>query len=94
MVLPNVAPGQCHDEDVAEGADSLSRVGPGQIVVAIPSRLLGGVGNELENPRRACSHFAAGAHNLRNYLVTTHSCSPAPAQPGCQPKDMSVLENP
>ena len=77
MILPNVAPGQCHGEDVTGGADSLSRIGPGEIVVPVPSRLLAGsaMSSKIRAAPAAISRRALNSRN--HHLVTTHSDSPA-----------------
>ncbi len=49
VVLPDAAYGERHGEHVADGAHPLTRRRFGQVVVAIPSRLLSRVGDEFED---------------------------------------------
>ncbi|MGI8718451.1 MAG: hypothetical protein ACR2JN_11545 [Lapillicoccus sp.] len=62
-----------HGEHFTDGAHSLSARCLGQVVVAVPSRLLGGVGNELKDPPGTGRNFPACEDNARDVLVSGHA---------------------
>ena len=59
VVLADAATGQRRGEYVSESADALSGVGLGEVVVAVPLRLLRGIGDQLEDPICARCDLAA-----------------------------------
>jgi len=48
-VFSDAAAGQPHGEHIADGTDPLPRVGVPEVVVAVPTRLLRGVGDQFED---------------------------------------------
>ena len=59
---------QPHDEDVAHGLDALAGVGPREVVVAVPARLLRRVGNQLEDPFGGSVDLADRADDPRSVV--------------------------
>src|SRR5699024_7402936 len=60
MVVAHPAVAVRHHEHVADGADSLPGRGLGEIVVAVPAWLLGGIGDEGEERVRRDGGLAGG----------------------------------
>src|ERR1700743_380794 len=72
VVLADAVTGQCHPENLAGAPDPLPRFGFDEIVIAIPERLLRGVGDQLEDPLPACPDLRGGAHYLGHVVVVGH----------------------
>src|SRR5690606_6272872 len=53
VVVPHTAVGQVHAKDIANGGDALTFVGAGEVVVAVPARLLSRIGDQAEQRLRA-----------------------------------------
>jgi len=79
VILTDAAAGERHSEHLADSPDSLAGDSFGQIVVAVPPRLLSRVGNEFEDPPGAGRDLATCARNTRNLLVNGHADIEAPA---------------
>src|SRR5271165_957136 len=73
VILADAAHRQGHGEDVAEAANALSGFGFGEVVVAIPARLLRGIRDELENTIGARGDVAACADYSRDVGVVGHA---------------------
>jgi hypothetical protein len=73
MVIPDSAPCQPHGEHVAYSPHALSGRSFFQIVVAVPARLLGWVGDELENAVCAGSDLAVRPYDAPRLLLVGHT---------------------
>ena len=60
VVVAHAAVAVGHHEDVADSVDALAGVSLGEVVVAVPAGLLGGVGDEGEDPLGGGGDLAAG----------------------------------
>src|ERR1700759_4576421 len=72
VVLADIAAGEGHGEDVSLAANALSRFGFGEVIVAVPERLLHGIGYELEYSRGARGDLSACTRHSRNIGVVGH----------------------
>jgi len=86
MILPNVPSPRHHGEHATDRRDALARSGLDQVVVAVPARLLGWVGNKVENRLSACRNLAACSCHAWTFFLTHLPIQPQgtqvrPAQP-------------
>src|SRR5271154_4985997 len=72
VALAGIAAGEGHGEDVSLAANALSRFGFGEVIVAVPARLLHGIGYELENSWGARGDLSACTRHSRNIGVVGH----------------------
>ena len=63
VVVAHSAVAVGHDEHVADGADPLAGLGACEVVVAVPARLLGRVGDEVEEGGGGGGDLAGGRHD-------------------------------
>src|ERR1700761_517295 len=68
-IVANAAVAQGHREDVPYRPDPLSLFGLREVVVAVPARLLGRIGDQLEDPVRGGGDLAACADYSRCVVV-------------------------
>src|ERR671912_363752 len=73
VVLPDVALRRPHGEDITEGANPLPAKCLGQVVVAVPPRLLSRIGNKLEDHPGAGCYLAACADDALTVIVIGHA---------------------
>lgn len=83
MILPDVPVGDRHAEHLTDLPDALPASRLGQIAVAVPSRLLGRIGNELEDSPITGRDLATGAYDPWNFLVPDHVHIQAQGESGC-----------
>src|SRR5215831_14971977 len=81
VVLPDFTPGQCRPEHIASTADPLPGFRRGQVVVAIPARLFGRIGDQVEDRRRADRDLTGGADHPRRLMISCHAAIQAPGPP-------------
>jgi len=81
VILPDAAPGQPHRAHVASLADPLPVGRFGQVVVAVPARLLGRIRDQLEDPSRGGRDLAASADHARRLLLGRHAPIQAAGRP-------------
>jgi hypothetical protein len=62
-----------HREHRTRAADALPGGRFGQVVVAVPARLLDGIGDQLKDPLRRRRDLAAGADHARRILRSCHA---------------------
>ncbi len=72
VVLADVALRESHGEDITDGANSLPAGRFQEIVVAVPARLLTGIGDELEELPDLGRNIAVGADNAQILMGTAH----------------------
>src|SRR5215467_14625974 len=72
VVFPDAAVGERHREQITRPADPLPVRCPGQVVVAVPARLLSRIRDQLEDPPRLGRDLSAGADHARRLLLDCH----------------------
>src|SRR5271163_2989802 len=75
VVLTDAVTSQRHAEHLTDTPDPLPWFGFHEVVIAVPQRLLRGVGNQLEDPLRACRDLAARAHHPWDVSVVGNQAS-------------------
>src|SRR5271168_3837538 len=73
VVLADAVTGQRHAEYLTDAPNPLPRCSFDEIVIAVPQWLLRGVGNQLEDPLRACRDLAGRAHHRGDVGVVGHN---------------------
>jgi len=63
VVLPDAALSDRHREHIADPSDALRLGSLGQVLVAVPARLHGGVGDQCKNRLRAGPDLPADTHD-------------------------------
>jgi len=79
VVLPDGALADGHREYGTRAADALPGGRLGQVVVAVPARLLSRVRDQLEDPARRRRDLATSADHARRILRTRHAPIQTPA---------------
>lgn len=73
VVFPHAAPCESRGEYFAYGSDSLTRSSLFQVVIAVPSRLLRGVGDEFENAPCSSGDLAGSPYDSPRFLLPGHA---------------------
>src|ERR1700733_8935323 len=73
VVLADVVIGQRHAEYLTDAPNPLAWFSFEKVLIAVPRRLLRGVGNQFEDPLRACRDLAACAHHRGDVGVVGHN---------------------